>query len=318
MSDSLPPESVLSYAETWTEASDAVDGQAPIETRWVVPGVLYLVATPIGNRADFSPRAQAVLAGVDAIACEDTRHARPLLLHFGIRTPLWSVHEHNEAAQAGRVVAALQEGKAIAMISDAGTPGISDPGSRLVRAVVAAGLTVSPVPGASAVIAALSAAGLGDQPFWFEGFLPAKPAARQARLHRLAGLAATLALYEAPHRIADLLQDARGVLGGARQVVVGRELTKRFESLLHTTLDDACRALEDGRLPARGEFVVLIEGIPAAEIKAAESCSVPKLLAALKAEGISARSIARILVEVAGCKRNEAYALAQAAITDMP
>ena len=310
MSLPQPAQPLTESLDEWGEDSAHSAEVSPVATRWVEPGVLYLVATPIGNRADFSARAQAVLAGVDAIACEDTRHARPLLTHFGIQTPLWSVHEHNEATQAGRVVAALQDGKAIAVISDAGTPGISDPGSRLVRAVVAAGLTVSPVPGASAVIAAVSASGFGDQPFWFEGFLPSKSAARQSRLRVLAPVAATLAFYEAPHRIAEMLRDACNVLGGGRRVVVGRELTKRFESIVHSDVQTACAALDDGRIPTRGEFVVLIEGAPAAT-KDAQTCPVDQLLAVLRAEGVSARSIARVLTEVAGYKRNEAYALAQ-------
>ncbi len=293
------------------EPAEAEIAHSPTPTRWVTPGVLYVVATPIGNRADFSVRAQAVLAGVDAIACEDTRHTRPLLAHFGIQKPVWAVHQHNEAAQAERIVAALQEGKAIAVVSDAGTPGISDPGSRLVEAVVAAGLTVSPVPGASAVIAAVSVSGFGDRPFWFEGFLPAKTSARQARLHKLQAIEATLVFYEAPHRIDDMLRDATAVLGSERRVVIGRELTKRFESIVHTRLADACQSLSDGRIPARGEFVVLIEGGLAANA-GASSCAVDRLLTVLRAEGVSVRSMARVLVEVAGLKRNEAYALAQA------
>lgn len=310
MSDSQAPGALFDAVEG---SDDAESGSLhePVATRWVIPGVLYLVATPIGNRSDFTNRAQAVLAGVDVIACEDTRHARPLLAHFGINTPLWAVHEHNEVEQAQRVVSALQAGKSIAVISDAGTPGISDPGSRLVRAVVAAGLVVSPVPGASAVIAAVSVSGFGDQPFWFEGFLPAKSAARLARMAALHSVQATLAFYEAPHRIKDMLRDACSAFGGARRVMIGRELTKRFESILHTTLAEVCQAVDDGRVPARGEFVVLIEGDQVATTTT-EQCSVDRLLAVLHAEGVSVRSMARVLVEVAGYKRNEAYARAQA------
>ncbi|WP_407275092.1 16S rRNA (cytidine(1402)-2'-O)-methyltransferase [Halothiobacillus sp. DCM-1] len=307
MNDPQPTEGDFLPMDEYDEAID----HAPMTTRWVSPGVLYLVATPIGNRADFSQRAQAVLSGVDAIACEDTRHARPLLTHFGIHTPLWAVHQHNEAAQAQHIIAALQAGKAIAVISDAGTPGISDPGSRLVRAVAAAGLVVSPVPGASAVISALSASGFGDQPFWFEGFLPSKVAARRVRLQTLQSVAATLAFYEAPHRIGEMLQDACAILGAERPVVIGRELTKRFESIVHTTLADACAAIESGRIPARGEFVVLVAAESSSE-PAREAVAVDRLLTVLHEEGVSARSMARVLVEVAGFRRNEAYARAQA------
>ena len=235
-------------------------------TRWVEPGVLYLVATPIGNLADMSPRAVAVLKGVQVIACEDTRHARKLLDHFGVRQRVVALHEHNEASRVATVAEWLSEGQSVALISDAGTPAISDPGSLLVRRLVEQGHRVSPIPGACAAITALSASGLDSTHFWFEGFLPAKAQARAARLQALSVQPATLIFYEAPHRIRAMLEAAREHLGEARRAVVGRELTKRFETLVSGDLGYLSAAVQSGEIPERGEFVVLVEGAEPVEL----------------------------------------------------
>lgn len=284
-----------------------------ISTRWVEPGVLYLVATPIGNLADMSPRAIAVLKGVQVIACEDTRHARKLLDHFGVRQRVVALHEHNEASRVSTVADWLAEGQSVALISDAGTPAISDPGSLLVRRLVELGHRVSPVPGACAAIAALSASGLDSTHFWFEGFLPAKAQARAARLQALAAQPVTLIFYEAPHRIRAMLEAAREQLGETRRAVVGRELTKRFETLVSGDLAQLCAAVEAGEIPERGEFVVLVEGVePADSTSESAGVDVERLLTVLLAEKAPASMIARVLTKLTPMKRNEAYAVVQA------
>jgi 16S rRNA (cytidine1402-2'-O)-methyltransferase len=225
------------------------------------PGTLFVVATPIGNLADFSARAIETLRGVAAICAEDTRHSRPLLVQFGIDRPLIALHEHNENEIADRLVARLLAGESLALISDAGTPLVSDPGYRLVRAARAAGVRVSPVPGACAAIAALSVAGLASDRFAFEGFLPAKPAARRARLAELASESRTLVFYESAHRIEEMLADARAAFGDARAAVVARELTKLFETVLDgdlAALHERVRSDADQR---KGEFVVIVAGV---------------------------------------------------------
>lgn len=275
--------------------------------RWVEPGVVYLVATPIGNLADMTERAIAVLKTVDAIACEDTRHARKLLDHFGIRNRVFSLHEHNEAARAAEIGARLAAGESIALISDAGTPAISDPGGLLVRALKAQGHRVSPIPGACAAIAALSASGLDSTHFWFEGFLPAKSRAREARLQYLHGQPSTLVFYEAPHRIQATVESMCSVLGGAREAVLARELTKRFESLDSGTLDELRAALAEGRVPARGEFVVLVAGASDNEADTEETVPVDQLIEALLAEQAAPSMIARVVASLTSRKRNAVY-----------
>jgi len=224
------------------------------------PGVLHVVATPIGNLGDLSPRAQAVLRSVDAICAEDTRHTRQLLGHFGIERPLVALHEHNEDGLAARLVERLQAGESLALVSDAGTPLVSDPGFRLVRAARAAGLRVSPVPGPSALIAALSVAGLPSDRFVFEGFLPAKAGARRERLQTLASEPRTVLFYESSHRIEEMLADAVQAFGGARAAVVARELTKLFETVLDGPLETLAARVAGEADQRKGEFVVLIEG----------------------------------------------------------
>ncbi|MCL7752017.1 16S rRNA (cytidine(1402)-2'-O)-methyltransferase [Guyparkeria hydrothermalis] len=274
--------------------------------RWVEPGHLYVVATPIGNLADISERAVSVLKGVDFIACEDTRHARVLLDHLGVRRELVALHEHNERGASESIARRLADGQSAALISDAGTPAISDPGEVLVRVLVDAGLPVVPVPGASAVIAALSASGLPARPFWFEGFLPAQDKARRDRLDRLADVEATLVFYEAPHRIVKCVAAAAERLGGDRRAVLARELTKRFEQFAHGSLEALVGELADGDVPARGEFVFMVAPADArAEAPAAEA---EALISALIEEGVAPKTIARVVSRTTSLSRNAVYA----------
>jgi len=222
--------------------------------------MLFVVATPIGNLDDLTPRARDTLSRVDLIAAEDTRHTATLLRHFGIDTPSLSLHDHNEAARAEQVVQRLRAGENVALVSDAGTPLVSDPGFRLVRAVREAGIRVSPVPGACAAIAALSAAGLPSDRFVFEGFLPPKPAARRTRLKALATESRTLMFYESSHRIVEMLADAAEAFGADRPAVLAREITKRFETLLDGSLAELHERVMADKDQQRGEFVVLVEG----------------------------------------------------------
>ncbi|MEP6634049.1 MAG: 16S rRNA (cytidine(1402)-2'-O)-methyltransferase, partial [Luteimonas sp.] len=224
-------------------------------------GTLYIVATPIGNLGDLSARALDTLRNVAAVCAEDTRHTRQLLAHYGVERPLIALHEHNEAEVAAKLVARLRNGDALALVSDAGTPLVSDPGFRLVRAAREAGIKVSPVPGASAVIAALSVAGLPSDRFVFEGFLPAKAAARRERLAQLAGETRTLVLYESSHRIEAALADLVAVFGAERKAVVARELTKLFETVLDGSLGALHARIAADADQRKGEFVMLIEGI---------------------------------------------------------
>lgn len=229
----------------------------------IEPGVLYVVATPIGNLEDISARARRVLGDVELIAAEDTRHTRTLLSHLGVSTPLLSLHEHNERERLTLIVPRLEAGARIALVSDAGTPLISDPGFALVRECHRRGIRVSPIPGPSALTAALSASGLPTDRFRFEGFLPRTAEARRARLLELATETLTLVFYESAHRIAPSLRDMATTLGGERQAVLARELTKRFETVRASPLGvlaEAVAAEEEQRL---GEMVVLVEGMPA-------------------------------------------------------
>ncbi len=224
---------------------------------------LYVVATPIGNLADLSPRAAGVLAEVALVAAEDTRHTARLLRHLGVQVPMLSLHEHNEAARVEQLDARLAAGESIALVSDAGTPLISDPGFVLVRELRARGRRIVPVPGACALVAALSAAGLPTDRFTFHGFLPAKGGARRAQLEALATRSETLVFYESPHRIRDTLTDI-GAVFGERRLVLARELTKAFETFLEGSAAELSRRMEDDPNQARGEFVVMVAGAPAA------------------------------------------------------
>ena len=226
----------------------------------VQPGSLWVVATPIGHRDDFTARALQTLRQVAVIAAEDTRHSRPLLQHHGIDTPLLALHEHNERDVVDALVQRMLDGESVALISDAGTPLISDPGFRLVRAARAAGVRCIPVPGACAAIAALSVAGLPSDRFVFEGFLPPKVAARRARLQELAGDPRTLIFYESSHRVAESLADMRDVFGGVREAVLARELTKLFETVIGEPLEDLALRVAADPDQQRGECVLLVAG----------------------------------------------------------
>ncbi|KPN19610.1 tetrapyrrole methylase [Xanthomonas sp. Mitacek01] len=268
------------------------------------PGVLHVVATPIGNLGDLSPRAQAVLRGVDAICAEDTRHTRQLLGHFGIERPLVALHEHNEDGLSVRLVERLQAGESLALVSDAGTPLVSDPGFRLVRAARAAGLKVSPVPGPSALIAALSVAGLPSDRFVFEGFLPAKAGARRERLQALVAEPRTLLFYEASHRIEEMLADAAQVFGGDRKAVMARELTKLFETVLDGPLDALAARVKTEADQRKGEFVVLIEGAgDDADARLAEGHRVYALLSREMKPSLAAK----LAADITGAPRKALY-----------
>jgi len=269
-------------------------------------GQLFVVATPIGNLGDLSPRARETLATVDLIAAEDTRHSRRLLEHFGIRRPLVALHEHNERERCERLIERLQAGESVALISDAGTPLISDPGYRLVRAAREAGVPVVPVPGPSALIAALSVAGLPTDRFVFEGFLPAKAQARRSRLQALANEPRTLVFYESSHRIQAMLADLAEILGSDREAVLARELTKQFEQIEGGRLDHLCQWLDADENHRRGEFVVLVAGAPAVEEEAGE---VQRILEILLRE-LPVKRAAAVAAELTGRRRNELYRLA--------
>lgn len=223
-------------------------------------GTLFVVATPIGNLSDLSPRARQVLADVDLVAAEDTRHTGRLLSHFGIQTPQFALHEHNEKEAVAALVARLKEGISIALVSDAGTPLVSDPGYRLVLAAHRAGVTVSPLPGPSAAIAALSAAGLPTDRFCFEGFLPARSKARRDRLETLRFEPRTMIFYSSVHRINGDLAACAGAFGPSRDAFVGRELSKLHEQCVAAPVGELAAMVEDGRIAAKGEFVIVVAG----------------------------------------------------------
>jgi 16S rRNA (cytidine1402-2'-O)-methyltransferase len=268
------------------------------------PGRLHVVATPIGNLDDLSPRALRTLREAALVAAEDTRHTQQLLAANGVRTPMLSLHDHNEAQQIETLLARLRAGEQIALVSDAGTPLISDPGYRLVRAVREAGIEVSPVPGPCAAIAALSVAGIASDRFAFEGFLPPKASARRKKLQSLAGEPRTLVFYESSHRIEECLADLATVLGDERRASVARELTKRFE----TVLDGSLAALRD-RVAGdpdqrRGEFVVIVEGAGEDHDAALRE---GKRLYALLAAHVSPSQAARLAAEFTGAPRKQLY-----------
>jgi len=269
-------------------------------------GVLYIVATPIGNLGDMTPRAVEVLQSVDRIAVEDTRHSAGLLRHFSISTPMIALHEHNERQRSGELLARLAEGEQLALISDAGTPLISDPGYHLVRETHRAGFSVIPVPGASALITALSASGLATDRFCFEGFLPAKSGGRRKRLEALLDEPRTLAFYESPHRIVESLCDMSELLGEARLATLARELTKRFETVRHATLGELVSWVESDSNQQRGEFVVLIEGAAQPEAVAGPSSEAQRT-ATLLAEELPLKQAAALAAKISGEKKNAIY-----------
>lgn len=267
------------------------------------PGHLYVVATPIGNLGDLSSRAADILRSVDAVLAEDTRTSGALMRHIASTAPLQALHAHNENLAAKQLVERLQAGEALAVISDAGTPLISDPGFPLVRAARAAGVPVVPVPGASAVIAALSAAGLPTDQFCFRGFLPAKSAARRKVYAGIAAAPATQVFFEAPHRIAASLADAEAELGADRPAAVARELTKQFETVLGDTLGAVRAAVDADANQQRGEIVLLIGGVQVAENDEAELDRVLTILL----DALSPKQAAGLAAKLTGGRRNAAY-----------
>ncbi|MEH6366670.1 MULTISPECIES: 16S rRNA (cytidine(1402)-2'-O)-methyltransferase [Pseudomonas] len=272
-------------------------------------GTLFVVATPIGNLEDISARAIRVLNEVSLIAAEDTRHSARLMQHFGIATPLAACHEHNERDQGGRFISRLQAGEDVALISDAGTPLISDPGYHLVRQARAAGFAVVPVPGACALIAALSAAGLPSDRFIFEGFLPAKAVGRRARLEQVKEEPRTLIFYEAPHRILECLEDMRSVLGDERPALLAREITKTFETLQGMPLVDLHSWVASDSNQQRGECVVVVAGWQAPESDAAVSSEALRVLDLLLKD-MPLKRAAALAAEITGVRKNLLYQVA--------
>ena len=272
-------------------------------------GTLYVVATPIGNLGDLSPRARAVLSDCALIAAEDTRHTGILLKAFGIATPQISLHDHNEAARSVEIVARLREGKSVALVSDAGTPAISDPGFELVRAVAAAGIEVIAVPGPCAAIAALSIGALPTDRFCFEGFLPARGAARRQRLKSLEQESRTLVVYESPHRVRETLEDCVTAFGEARAATVVRETTKLHETTYRGSLLELLHKAKSDADFARGEIVLLIGGapqMPSGDADSDTTAALDKVLAALLAE-LPLKQAARLAAQITGARDNEAY-----------
>jgi 16S rRNA (cytidine1402-2'-O)-methyltransferase len=270
----------------------------------LTPGTLHVVATPIGNLGDLSPRALDTLRNVAAVCAEDTRHTRQLLSHFGLERPLLALHQHNEDAQAAQLVARMVAGESLALVSDAGTPLVSDPGYRLVSAARAAGVRVSPVPGACAAIAALSVAGLPSDRFVFEGFLPAKSSARRERLSRLASETRTLMFYESAHRIEEALEDMASVFGPVRRAVIARELTKLFETVLDGSLAALKTRVSTDADQRKGEFVVIVEGV--GEDTDARIAEGQRLYAKLS-EYLKPSQAAKLAAELSGAPRKALY-----------
>lgn len=268
-------------------------------------GILYLVATPIGNLADITHRALQVLKDVDLIACEDTRHTHKLLQHYGVTTKTISYHEHNEQQRAAELIDRLKQGSDIAVVSDAGTPSISDPGFRLVRAAIESEVAVVPVPGPSALISALIAAGLPTDEFFFAGFLPSRSNARRTRLDELRSVPGTLIFYESPHRLATTLKDAFEVLG-EREAVVARELTKLHEEIRRGRLSELATHYANEENP-RGEIVVLIDRKVIAETNKEAVASVAALVDQFEQDGLDHRAALKKAARELGLSRAEAY-----------
>jgi 16S rRNA (cytidine1402-2'-O)-methyltransferase len=270
-------------------------------------GTLYLVATPIGNLEDITQRALRVLQEVAVIACEDTRHTRVLLQHYGIKTKMLSYHEHNERERAAELSALLETGASVAVVADAGTPGISDPGFRLVNDALKRGARVVPVPGPTAFVAALIASGLPTDEFFFGGFLPARATQRRARLTKARALDSTLVFYEAPHRIAQTLADAREILG-EREAAVARELTKLHEEIARGRLSELAKRF-DSEEAARGEMVLVIDRnvIGLEDAESDSEIDIVARVAALESEGLDHRAALKRAARELGLNRSEAY-----------
>ena len=271
-------------------------------------GTLYVVATPIGNLGDITLRALEILKSVDAIAAEDTRHTSGLLSHFGISKKLIAVHEHNEQQSAEKLLLQLKNGENIALVTDAGTPAVSDPGAIVVKMVREAGVKVVPIPGVSAVIAALSASGITQNGFYFHGFLPASGATRRKVLESLKSQTVTLVLYEAPHRIVECVEDLAKVLGGERRITFCRELTKTFETIYSCALNYASAWLQADANQQRGEFVLLVEAAPVIEAQEV-SGEAQRVLKCLLAE-LPLKQAVAFATEITNLKKNDLYEFA--------
>lgn len=270
-----------------------------------MPGALYVVATPVGNLEDVTLRALRVLKEVDLIAAEDTRHTRKLLTHYGVTTPLTSYYDQIEASKAPALIAQLQAGKTIALVSDAGTPGIADPGYRLVKGAVEAGIPVVPIPGPSTVTALLSVGSLPTDRFVFEGFLPAKPTQRRKTIQNLKREERTLLFFESAQRLLDTLQDIADVFGD-RPIVIGRELTKMYEEILRGSVGELRTRLQSREL--KGEIALLVGGATEQESNANESSLAEEILS-LRTQGLALKEIAHIMSEQYGVPKREVYAL---------
>lgn len=263
---------------------------------------LYVVPTPLGNLADLTERARTVLRAVPWVAAEDTRHSQPLLRHLGAAARLIPAHEHNEREAAGRIIEKLAAGDAVALVSDAGTPAVSDPGARIVAAVRAAGFRVVPLPGPCAAVAALSASGLADPHFLFYGFLPAKAGQRRQALESLKALPYALVFYEAPHRVVEAVEDLAAVLG-ERTLVIARELTKLFESIHSGPLAEAPAWMRADPNRQKGEFVLVVSGAPAG----ADDGGGERVLKLLLADGLPVKQAARLAAAITGASKNALY-----------
>lgn len=273
-------------------------------------GVLYVTGTPIGNLKDISIRAKEVLGQVSLVAAEDTRSTRKLLTHLGINAGLLSCHKHNERSSAKKVIALLAEGKDVALVSDAGTPALSDPGASLVKLVREAGFSVVPVPGASAIVAALSVAAMSADSFFFAGFLPSKRVERRKSLEQLAEIPHTIVIFEAPHRLLDAMEDILGILGD-RQMVMARELTKMHETVISGSVSDIIKQFSNGRV--KGEITLVIEG--AEEIRYERYCSDPEtvkkaLQHLISEKSLSIRDSVDLLMRLTGMTKSQIYPLA--------
>ncbi|MDH3354768.1 MAG: 16S rRNA (cytidine(1402)-2'-O)-methyltransferase [Chromatiales bacterium] len=271
----------------------------------IQPGVLYIVATPIGNLDDITLRARDILSEVDAIAAEDTRHSRSLLNHLGINTPLFAVHDHNEEQKSQSIIERLQRGESIALISDAGTPLISDPGYRLVRAAHQAGQQVCPIPGASAMVTALSVCGLATDRFCFEGFLSAKSGTRRDQLKKLTDESRTLIFYESSHRVVATLIDMVEIFGREREATLARELTKKFETIKQSTLSDLQEFVAGDANQQKGEFVLLIAGEKAEQVGTLDSES--RRIVELLGNELPVKQASKLAAEITGRKKRELY-----------
>ena len=266
-------------------------------------GTLFVVATPIGNLEDLTPRARQTLTAVDLVAAEDTRHTGRLLITIGAKPSLMALHDHNEEQAIHGLIETLKDGKDVALVSDAGTPLVSDPGFRLLRAAHEHAITVVPIPGASAVTAALSVAGLPTDRFCFEGFAPSKRAARRQWLQALAAEERTIVMYESVHRIKDCLADLVDIFGADRRAFIGRELTKMYEQCVQESLGKLKQLVDDGDIVGKGEFAIVVSG---AEPSAETSLDVDSLLTELAAH-LSAKDAARVAARLSGQKKNDLY-----------